>query len=292
MNRIAERRKQAGLTQAALGKAVRCNQQLIQRIESGQDVGLDLAIHLAKALKTDVGDLFPGLGKALKTLGVGPGKAGRRTEKAVVEAKEALAKGGIDVDPRQWHLVFTMSNGVTFRYRVSSPTVQRFWSRMQVDPADQAAHRRWCWFDSDLFAVWVDPQEIQHAVACFDAPEPFVHFVPPEGISHHTARFFFRQRAEPLAIRSDPDPAIPDHLQEEMADGAVNDAWLDAHAEGQFRTLDMYMDFESVLSLEDEDGEMNLIATRDLVLVEVPHVLAGLVDPPDGDDLESPGDEP
>src|SRR5258705_10169790 len=112
-NRIWHLRKARDLTQRVLAEKVGTSQQQIQRIEAGViAVRLDLAVKIANALGTRLGDVFPKLAKAEK-------KRGRRKAPAA-QVNQELSNAGIDPDPRHWTVKFFTRDGRVFLYGISS----------------------------------------------------------------------------------------------------------------------------------------------------------------------------
>ena len=59
LNRVAERRKEMGMTQIDLGKISETGQSTVSEIESGSRIpGVDVAIRICRALNSRVEDLF------------------------------------------------------------------------------------------------------------------------------------------------------------------------------------------------------------------------------------------
>ncbi|MGC4114502.1 MAG: helix-turn-helix transcriptional regulator [Myxococcales bacterium] len=174
MNRLKDLRKKAGLTQAQLAKKAQTSQQQIQRLESGQAARLELALRVAKALDAPLEKAFPDAKAGAKRL-----RAARTVQefwKAADDASEELAKGGLDADPRQWHLVLTLGSGAKRSYPITTVELDRVWAGLQSEAKADADRVPFIVFDSEDCRVAVDPSCVVHALACWDAPEPIVHF--------------------------------------------------------------------------------------------------------------------
>ncbi|MGC4114503.1 MAG: hypothetical protein QM765_07805 [Myxococcales bacterium] len=101
--------------------------------------------------------------------------------------------------------------------------------------------------------------------------------------SESTALFFLKNAVSPIQIDCEPDPELPEDLDE------GSDEWVEAVDEGQFRsfffTLDTWAERGAFEQILDVDGEANLVKVDAIAVVEVPHWLLGY-------EMEGPLDEP
>lgn len=267
-NNLKAVRKKAGLTQTDLAKKVQTSQQQIQRIEAGQTVRLDLAMRICNALSTTLGKVFPEAKPGLKRLHKAK-DAGEFWEIAH-DASDDLAKGGLDGDFRQWHLVVTLTSGAKRSYPLAGVELSRVWRALQEKAKPKDETLEFVAFDTDECTVALNPAYVAHALACWDPPTTV--FERPER-SQSTASFYLVNGPEPLEIQCEPDPEIPEDLDHD------SEEYLDIHDKGQFRslfyTLETWAERNSFEQITDIDGESNLIKLDVVAAVEAPHWLLG-----------------
>lgn len=250
-NLISERRRQLGLSQRALADVVGTSQQQIQRIESGvQTARLDLAIKIANALKSSLGEIFPRLPKTRQSKATTRTKRPKREEEPEFVDGQYL-KAGIDTDPRHWTIKMGFHDGREFLYAVSATEKERISSIVWNASFDflvfdtkntRVAVRRdnitFCNFLFDLNLIEQEEKDEVQAVV--------VHFVESQ---------------TPVRFEVEPD----DIEAEDDEDGFRS----------QLQNLFFYIeatsaDEDEVLWFDDMDNERVYVRTKQLLSLEVP----------------------
>lgn len=255
MNKVRALRTQRKLTQAGLAKKVGTSQQQIQRVESGQEPKLELAVAICKALDVTLDQVFP------KLRAVVP-KLAKRAEAPNYnvwndeEALQTMDEAGIDTDTRLHLLKLRIASGVERVYHVTGPEKKRLWYRLQGRGAPEGEDfTNFVVFDSDTHRVAVDADQVAYVHFLFEPGNvESEREEPTPGIS-----LFLSGSRKPHHLGMDPDPPPPEGE--------------DADDEGQVRmmfyTLECgYLPKGDVVILRDEDGEPIFVNPRHLALVE------------------------
>lgn len=255
MNQVRALRRGRKLTQTSLAEKVGTSQQQIQRIESGQEPKLQLALLICKALDVTLDEVFPDLRAASARLA----KRARAANYSVWnddEALQALEKAGIDTDPTYNLIKVRLACGVERVYHVTGTEKKRLWYRFQGRSAPKGEDFiDFVVFDSDTHRVAMDSDKVAYVHFLFEPGNvQFDRQEPSSGID-----FYFSGSRKPHHVGIEPDPPPPE------AD--------DGDDEGQIRSMFYMLETGcfsqgEVVILRDEDDEPIFVNPRHLALVE------------------------
>ncbi len=287
-NNIKPLREKIGLSQRALAKAAGTNQSQLQRIEAGvQEVRLDIAVRICKALGVVMDEVFPKTKKILA-------KANKTHEshedfvKKVTTQPEyvkGLGAAGIDVTGNDWYMDCRFAGGLSKAWPISENTKKalspHLFSKVQDNDPDG-----FVFFDSEAVRVGLNPRFL--LAWEFD-------YRGGIGTEERTPlRIFFADGGKPLERNVYPDEADMNDLDEEEGD----DLGELAPIQNMLNQLAMGGASSSILAVtefrDDEDAEVHFRPPL-VSCIEVPLwvVVPGLdMAPDDEDDDTGEEDEP
>jgi transcriptional regulator with XRE-family HTH domain len=163
-NKLLALRKKAKLTQKALAELAKTSQQQVARVERGvQRASLELAVRLCKALGQPLEKVFPLARSAVRTMS-------KMDERAIGDdalnggqLTGALAKAGLELDPREWRVKVRFTNGVEHVFEVTASEQRRMRDAMFESPQFMV-------FDSEDARVAVNLDHVEYAHWLFDKP--------------------------------------------------------------------------------------------------------------------------
>lgn len=254
--RIRKHRIEAGLTQLHLAKAADVPLNTVRRAEDHLVIRLDHALRISDALKAEPATLFPATGPDIDWI---KQSGGERDPNAADEARETMARAGIDLDRSLWTIRLRMRSGISRSYPVSSLEIDRLSTCLD----NEEERNTFFVFDTDTHVVVVNPQHVESAGMLGDfGPAPGFRLDEDDQYLSGKVRVRLGRRTRVFYVgQDDPseaDPQSPDY---------------DGHP-GQFRDLvhglEMYPDQMPFVSFEDIDEERFFLRTKSIQLMEIP----------------------
>ncbi|QNP43477.1 helix-turn-helix transcriptional regulator [Sphingomonas daechungensis] len=239
------------MTQRQLAELAGTSQQQIQRIESGfQAAKVDLARKLAHALQAPIRELFP----ASQTVQV-PEEVAPLDKRAI-----ALAKAGIDIDPRHYRLDVRMRGGFARDFNISLKDRARLQSVLK-----NRLDYYFVVFDTPTERVALNLREMSFCQFLYDVGAPVSEGVE-SAEDEEPLKVWLTDSTEPLTFDVEPDQV--DDEDDDQAGEADNLSDI-------FHYLEMYDgadddSFLSQVSFVDADGEEVLILNSHIALCTVP----------------------
>jgi transcriptional regulator with XRE-family HTH domain len=251
-NNVRKLREAAKLSQRDLAEKAGTSQQQVQRIEAGQQTGLNTASRIAFALGVEVAKAFPAAAAALNQLG---GDTPR--DHRVIEL---LAKSGIDADPRFYTFRAILRNGIEHVFNLSSSEYERIGRNVQ-DIRQDNEFPAFLMFESRARQYAINPA---HLVAC-DLGEDSAPVTTSDEDDASVVRVHLAIMEKPLEYElpyADKDNVDPDY--EGLGLTEIGQLFCDLDSGMTVHGTPAYR----LISFKDSDGERAFIRVNDIAMLE------------------------